>query len=299
MRLALLAAALLSWGCPENLEKQSQIVKLRVLAVRAEPAELIVEPGQPPPKSTLTALAVEPSNAPVAMQYAICTVQDAVPSPTLDCPGAQGLALPPAGPTSAVLDLSDPQVVALALQLLRSADGGTADAGALLEQGISVLVGFRATAPAHGLPDGGPPGENGGDLQVFQGFTTVPLRSAGAEVNHNPSIDRLEIGDGGLPLAPDGNPIVPEQSKQRLTPIPIPGAKESVDGGVETLGYSFFATGGELSSLRSTDTTATGQPADTFVDWTAPDAGPEVQFWVVIRDGRGGVGWLQRSVQVQ
>ncbi|HYV67797.1 MAG TPA: hypothetical protein VE964_16240, partial [Myxococcales bacterium] len=75
---AVLAGTLLA-GCPENLEKQSQIVKLRVLAVEAEPAELIVDPAQPPPRTTLTALAVEPSGAPIAMEYALCTVQEAVP----------------------------------------------------------------------------------------------------------------------------------------------------------------------------------------------------------------------------
>ena len=297
-RSFLIAAGLLA-ACSSDLEKQSQIVKLRVLAVQAEPAELIFASGQPPPKTTLTALAVEPANAPIAMQYALCTVQDAVPSPMLDCPGTQGIPLPSAGPVSAVLDLSDPQIAALALQLLQGSDGGTADAGALLDQGIQVLVGFRATAPAHGLPDGGPPGENGGDVQLFRGLTTVPLRSAGAPINHNPSIDRLDIGDGRLLLAPDGTPIVPQRPNQRLTPIPASDAKDPVDGGVESLGYSFFATAGELSSLRSTDKTATGQLADTFVDWTAPDAGPDVQFWVVVRDGRGGAGWLHRSVHLQ
>ena len=61
-------------------------------------------------------------------------------------------------------------------------------------------------------------------------------------------------------------------------------------------GFSFFATAGEISSLRSTDTTATGEPAETWVEWTAP-AGPQpaVRFWVVLRDGRGGTDWLEKA----
>ncbi|MFL5308888.1 MAG: hypothetical protein ACJ79H_00405 [Myxococcales bacterium] len=289
-------AALILPGCPGDFEKQSEIVKLRVLAVQAEPAELIVEPGQPLPRTTLTALAVEPSDAPVAMEYALCTVQEAVPPPDVDCPGTQGIPLAPAGPTSAVLDLGDPRAIALALQLAR--DAGVADPGALPPDGVPVLVGFRATAPAHTLPDGGPPGADGGDLQVFQGLTTVTARGPGAPPNQNPALAGLRMGDAGVEIAADGTSSAPSSTTQRLAPVPAPGSKEPADGGVEPLGYSFFATAGSISALRSTDTTATGQPGDTFVDWTTPPGRQQVRLWVVVRDGRGGVGWIARFVEV-
>jgi len=283
---AVLAGTLLA-GCPENLEKQSQIVKLRVLAVEAEPAELIVDPAQPPPRTTLTALAVEPSGAPIAMEYALCTVQEAVPPPDVDCPGTQGIPLEPAGPASAVLDLGDPRVAALAQQIAQ--DGGFGDGGTLPPEGFPILVGFRATAPAHGLPDGG-------DLQIFEGLTTVTARAPGAPLNHNPVIDSLLLSD--TPIADDRSTPAPATTTQRLKPISPVSSKEPADGGVEALGYSFFATAGSISSLRSTDTTATGQPADTSVDWSTPSDPQQVQLWVVVRDGRGGVGWIARSVKV-
>ena len=289
-------AGLLLPGCPGDLEKQSEIVKLRVLAVQAEPAELIVDPGQPLPRTTFTALAVEPGGAPIAMEYALCTVQEQVPPPTVDCPGTQGIPLPPSGSTSAVLDLNDPRVIALALQLAQ--DAGTGDGGALPPQGIPVLVGFRATAPAHTLPDGGPPGAGGSDVQTFQGLTTVTARGPGDPLNHNPAIDKLLMGVLEVPIAADGTTTAPARTMQRLKPAPVEGSKEPADGGVEALGYSFFATAGSISALRSTDTTATGQPADTFVDWTTPDSAQEASLWVVVRDGRGGVGWIARTVQV-
>jgi len=292
-----LLAALLLPGCQGDLEKQSEVVKLRVLAVQAEPAELIIEPGNPLPRTTLTALAVEPSGAPVAMEYALCTVQQAVPPPDVDCPGTQGIPLASTGPTSAVLDLDDPRAIALALQLAQ--DGGVADGGGgLPPEGVPVLVGFRATAPAHTLPDGGPPGADGGDLQVFQGLTTVTARAPGAQPNRNPAIDKLLLGVAEVEVASDGNTAAPASTTQRLKPLPAPNAKEPADGGVEALGYSFFATAGSISSLRSTDTTATGQPSNTFVDWTTPATAQEARLWVVVRDGRGGVGWIARSVQV-
>jgi hypothetical protein len=289
-------AALLLPGCPGDFEKQSEVVKLRVLAVQAEPAELIVEPGQPLPRTTLTALAVEPSGAPIAMEYALCTVQQAVPPPDVDCPGTEGIPLAPASPTSAVLDLGDPRAIALALQLAQ--DAGVADGGGLPPDGVPVLVGFRATAPAHTLPDGGPPGADGGDLQVFQGLTTVTARGPGAPPNQNPAIVALRMGDAGVEIASDGTSAAPASTTQRLAPVPAPGSKEPADGGVEALGYSFFATAGSISALRSTDTTASGQSADTFVDWTTPAPAQQVRLWVVVRDGRGGVGWIARSVEV-
>ena len=53
-----------------------------------------------------------------------------------------------------------------------------------------------------------------------------------------------------------------------------------------------------LSIRTETDTTATGEPADTFVDWTAPSATGPLRLWVVVRDGRGGTAFLERSISV-
>ena len=70
------------------------------------------------------------------------------------------------------------------------------------------------------------------------------------------------------------------------------------DAGAERLNYSFFATAGTLSELRSADATSTGQPRATTVDYTAPGTPGPVRLWVVVRDGRGGVGWLERRLQI-
>lgn len=295
MRALALAAALLLTGCPDGLEKQSQITKLRVLAVRAEPPELVLQPDAGLPRTTLTALAVEPSGAPIGMRFALCELLGGVPSAQLDCPGDAGFDLADAGPYSALLDLGDPRFLAFALAY----DGGIPDAGGLLAGGVPLVVGFRATAPAFGNPDGGPPAQQG-SLQILDGFSTVTVRT-GAPARKNPALAGLRIQeelDGGQPgAAIDAPPDRPAQVAAGVTVrfLPVPAAKEDPSA---RYGYSFFATAGAISALRSTDTTATGQPAETWVEWTAPLLPQKVKVWVVVRDGRGGAGWIERSIAV-
>lgn len=270
MRAALLLLAALLAGCPSDLEQQSHVSKLRVLAVRADPAELILHADAGLPATTLTALAVQADGGVISVQFALCTEITGAPSPTLPCPGDAGIALPEHGPLSARLDLSDPRILAFAASA--QLDGGF-DAGggveSTLDQGVPLLVGFTARAGA----------------QRIDGFQTLTLRSpARGPADVNPVLLDLEIGDGG--------PVAPGETV-RLQPDAGPK-----DDATKKYGYSFFATAGEISSLRSTDTTATGQPAETWVEWKAPDAGQEVRFWVVVRDGRGGTAWVERAATV-
>jgi len=53
-----------------------------------------------------------------------------------------------------------------------------------------------------------------------------------------------------------------------------------------------------MDALRTTNLSADGVALDPEVKWTAPKVAGTVQLWVVIRDGRGGVSWLARSLQV-
>jgi hypothetical protein len=285
------AAALLR--CSADFEKQSEIRKLRVLAVAAEPAELIVQPDAGnAPSTTLAALAVEPSGAPIQTDFSLCAQQGQLPAPDYDCPGDAGIPLPPAGPQMARLDLNDPRYRLVAAQLAAiqggadgGPDGGLAGASS---GGIPVLLGLDATAPSP--TDGG--------QQLLRAFTTVPLRLADPNlpINHNPQLTALQ--SNGAPLAASGSSTVRAGAIVTLLPIPAPDAKEMTPAGPERLTYSFYATQGSLSALRSTDTTATGQPGIASVDWTAPALPGHVRIWVVVRDGRGGAGWLVRDVQV-
>jgi hypothetical protein len=304
-RLWLLAAVALLWACANDFEKQSEVRKLRVLAVAAEPAELIVQPDAGAlPATTLTALAVEPNGAQVATGFSLCDVQGQLLAPDVACPGDAGLPLPDAGPQSARLDLNDPRVQAIVSQLTPGQDAGTGDAGTgdagspgSLAAGVALVVGLEATASANPVTPSSSPVLDGGP-QSLRGFTSVPLRLAAADrpINHNPQL--VDLQANGVSIAADGTTRIRASAIATLLPVPASDAKEPTPAGPERLTYSFFATDGSLSALRSTDTTSTGEPGTISVDWTAPSHPGSVRFWVVVRDDRGGAGWLIRDLQI-
>ena len=272
MRAALIAALVtVATGCPSNLEEQSRVSKLRVLAVRADPAELIVTADGGPPAATLTALAVERHDAGIAVQFALCRDLTGTPSPTLPCPGDAGIELPPAGPFSARLDLGDPAILAFAANAQLDAglfDGG-AGIGETLAEGVPLLIGFTARTASERL----------------DGFSILILRSdARGPADENPELNDFLIADGGLIVTREVVRLQPQ------TPPKIDLSKR--------YGFTFFATDGSISSLRSTDTTATGQTAPTWVEWTAPPSPATVRLWVVLRDGLGGTDWRERVIEV-
>ena len=65
----------------------------------------------------------------------------------------------------------------------------------------------------------------------------------------------------------------------------------------EAIGVAWFATDGTYTQAR------TGRAADELVAtsdnaWTAPDAAGPVTLWVVLRDDRGAAGWRRVDVEV-
>jgi len=261
MRPALLLA-LFATGCPSNLEAQTHVSKLRVLAIKAEPPELILQADAGLPSTTVTALVADPSGDPISMQFALCEDLSGVPSPTLPCPGSAGLDLPEAGPLSARLDLADPRILELASST--PFDGGSI--AAALDQGVPLLIGFTASA----------------GVETFSGFSTLTLRTAArGPPAANPRLVDLEIPDAGPGETVTLQPIYDEDPARRYL-------------------FSFFATDGSLAWLHSTNRTSTGQTAPTSVDWTAPKvSGSTVHFWVVVREGSGGADWLERDATVR
>jgi len=283
LRLGALCAAV-ALSCAEDFEKQSFVSKLRVLAVKFEPAELIADSNAEPPKTKMTALAVDPDGNPVGLRWALCTVQDPVPSPSIDCPGTQGFDLPTDNDGVGTLDFGKEPFRTVYDQVLAGQGGIPADqVKAQLAIGVPLIIGFSARAGS----------------QQFLGLTTVTIRSpdAAKTLNHNPVVATLMAGS--VPVATDGSTQAPAGVTIQLTPIPADGSHEATAAGPEKLNYSFYATNGEVKTLRSTDTTATGQAADPSIEYAAPIATGPVQLYVVVRDGRGGIGWLARSVQVR
>ena len=214
-------------ACDYGFEKQSHISKLRVLAVRAEPPEVVLVPGQPVPQVELTGLAIGPSGEPVEMH---------------------GIALESTSATSALLDLNQAHL----------------EMPASIPPLVPLSIGFSASSAG----------------QSMHGFATLNLRtSADSAPARNPTVEDLQA-DGGS-LSADGSGTVHAGAKVQLTPF----------ADDDQVTFSFYSTAGDLDSLRAT-------AAQPEVDWTAPATTGPVQLWIVARDGRGGVGWLARTVQV-
>jgi len=178
------------------------------------------------------------------------------------------------------------------------------------------------------------------ELRLFDGQQVVPVFKrlaytvplpyspipAGKEANRNPELAAIEI-DGVRwtreRLAAE-LPRIPVAAKRELLPVAADGAKESylvVTTGAageradplrapgvqqleEALSYEFYVTAGALSHGR------TGGRGSTFITdkkvtdltstWTAPLAAPglPIRFWVVVRDDRGGASWVSFSATV-
>jgi hypothetical protein len=287
MRAPFLAAlAVLLAACGPDFELQSEIRRVRVLAVRAEPAELVVDPsgGTPPGPVTFSALAVSADERPVTVTYALCRFSGNPYDGR--CPGDNGVPL-----ADGVLSLQDPNVQRVLAEALAAANpggGGTVDPNdpalrEALEEGIPLFIGYEAT-DGSGTPQG-----------TERGVRRLTLRAAAAP-NQNPVVS--DILWDGAPLA-GPLPLVREVTFQPVLAEGGAEVYETEEGPrTEQVFYSWFATGdGEVKEFRSLEP-ADGRPGDPTSKYETPSQPQRITFWVVARDGRGGVGWLSRAVDV-
>ncbi len=271
-------------ACEPSVVDQSQLLTTRVLAIRADPPELVVPPdGGLPPPVHFTLLTFEPDGGTPSVTLALCTGGNPY-SASVQCPGADGITLP-----DDTLDVANPEVLAL----LATLDGGLPDSGLpSTEPGVlQVAIGYFATSGGT-LP---------GDSE--RGVYRLSVRFSGRP-NHNPQLLSVRVPDGG----PLEGATLPAGKNVTLTPtIPTDGPDPSwpsvgLDGGIETypsldggtlyenLIYSWYATAPSVSYFFSREPT----PADTTEtppsQFNGTDAGP-VTFYVILRDSRGGTDW--------
>ncbi|MCE9673118.1 hypothetical protein LY474_35460 [Myxococcus stipitatus] len=283
--LVTLAAVLVS--CGPDFELQSEIRRVRVLAIRAEPPELVLDPddGTLPGPLSFEALAVTPDERPVTVRYALCRASGNPYDGR--CPGDNGVPL-----EGTTLSLADPAVQAVLRDALVAANPGGGDTPdlddprirAALEKGIPLFVGYEAS-DGSGTPEG-----------TERGVRQVLLRSTRAP-NHNPGV--ADILWEGASLA---GPLPAGEKEVRFTPVLTEGSAEVYEGDEgprsEQVFFSWFATGdGEVKEFRSQEP-ANDVPGDPTSKYETPATPQHVTFWVVARDGRGGVGWLRREVDV-
>lgn len=325
LRFALGAVALwmAAGGCSDDLPAASFIDKLRVLAVRAEPPE--VAPGE---ETALDLLAVEPpvpqldggAPRPLSAVWLACALPPGALTLT-PCGLSGGLGDGGAAPPTCK-DAPDAPLCVVGTDLqARYAPAADALGGAAATQ-ILLTVAVADT-------DGGAVGclydiANNGGRPTNPDHCVVALKrlavshTAAAERNHNPTLANFSATPpDGAPetFADDGGVWVPAPGKDEAAWDLIAlrsgdAAERKPDGTYEALTVSWFTTAGRIDGGRSIflpdgcdspSACAARMPelgADTT--WYAPTAaeaartvGPDgrVQFWAVIRDDRGGVGW--------
>jgi hypothetical protein len=278
-----LAAALCA--CGPSFEEQSEIRRVRVLAIKAEPAELALDPDNAtlPPPVVFTSLAVAPGAREVGVTLALCKLGNAY-SEELDCPGADGATLP-----NGQLSLLDPNVQQVLQDTANAGTGGAPldpndpQLRGLLERGIPLFVGYEAS-DGSGTPEG-----------VERGVRRLTLRLT-ATPNQNPRLEEVLLDD-----APLAGPL-PLDTEVTLVPRLAEGSQERYETpeGTQTeqVFYSWYATGeGDVEQLRSLEPVG-DKPGDPSITYLTPSTPGRVTFYVVARDGRGGVDWLSRTVEV-
>lgn len=342
--LALLPLALI--GCGDPVERPSEVKDLRVLAVAAEPPEVLYDraAGFGVPQVTFSALVADPRGETTTYTWRFCPVEseqaclnfpavrEAAPlpmRPMLDALFAQhqqGLAAP--GEEMAGLALAPfatawpSDLFAYHLQGSALGLGNGAWPSAVLSVGAAdgaVLAQKRVTLNARDLS------QYNAELSAAFGFSVceptapqpgcLPLQPR--TPNQNPALTAVRVARGkqaGLPFEPlPATLTVKAGDSLRIEPALSPSAFESyqrveaalqdnrlqVEDAREQPVVSWFATAGTFDE----DQTAI-ESTKTFDNvYTAPEAPPTatggwVALWLVVRDLRGGTGWMQLRVLV-
>ena len=281
----LFCLALAAAGCGPDFELQQEIRSVRVLAIKAEPAELTLNPDAPalPPPVQFTTLAVASDERSVDVALALCRPGNAYSS-ELECPGQDGTTL-----SQDQLSLTDPSVQQILQETAEASGGGSGldvsdpQVRAVLEKGIPLFVGYKAS-------DGSdtPEGQELGVRRLTFRLTATP--------NQNPHMEDILLDDSPLsgPLPLDTELVL----RPKLTEGSLE-TYEAEDGPhTEQVFYSWFATGdGKVKQLRSLEP-VDGKPGEPTIKYQTPATAQQITLYVVARDGRGGVDWLSRTLEV-
>lgn len=273
-QLPIAAAVLLPLGLWAGCTSESEVpvtfvAGLRVLAARGEPAQ--VDPGA---VSQVNVLVVDTEGRPVEVAWSRCLVPPHVgEAVNPDCV-TDDANLEPLGAGESIA-VTMPQVTAAQL--------GQPDA----TNGVYLPLVARVTA---------------GDSAVL---TVYRLRLGdGQPPNANPAIASVDVLDAAgvpSPLDPAAPRVVHAGDELILGATLEPGSAESYMGiggapKTETVTTSWFCTAGELSVQKTSES----QPTTTLLlNENLPDPGKTIEIWAVAHDGRGGVGYTLRSLELQ
>ncbi|MCG3174343.1 MAG: hypothetical protein GMKNLPBB_02572 [Myxococcota bacterium] len=296
MLLTALAAAALTMaiaGCGEDLPRPEIVEKLRVLGVRADRPEIALDELFTA-EVRMDALVADPKGAgrPITYAWGVCGFEIGGSAFTeFDCTGPRSAI--PGSPektwTFRVFDAVTATIAAIpelrdnfASRPPGSGGGSTGGSFAFPKEGIPVLVSLKVTA-----------GE-----ESVTALKRVIIREK-PPLNGNPRLagvlaDKKVLTPGAVNLLESGRFI-------KLDPVPVEGSAEpypkiQLDGSTKLVGedlvYSFYTTAGRLDSFRS----AASEDSDASIFQTPVIASGDtanLMLWVVMRDARGGIDWLE------
>jgi hypothetical protein len=293
-RTLLVALASLAVACDTGFEEQSIVIDLRVLAIRSEPAEVVVDVDPDDltsvvlPPVTFTALVADPRGvAPYTWTMTACgeTFSLRCDDEELDyrVTFAEG--------TLASIDEQPTGVLQADVALLQAA----------LEE--DEFLGLGGIPVAVELVIRSASGE---EVHAAKRIYYAPRQPPAKVQNQNPTLADLRAR--GEPW-PDGQPLTVARGEQiELEPVESETVREdylvpTLDGGsrmfTENLRYSWLATGGDFTEQF------TGGAKDVFgneprlkTKWRAPNAEATIRMWIVQRDERGGTFWTERQILV-
>jgi hypothetical protein len=325
------AIAGLPWACTPDFDNITTIKDLRLLAIAATPAEVLVDPATLTsadratieaqlPEFTVSALVVDPAGAGRAVSYQVeacgndplegnadpsgrpgrvgATVAQA-PCPTGSTRVAEGSALPAADGTVVLPIAFTPSFDLLAAAVRADPLG--------IELGLPLKLSFVIRAGAE-------------EVVAVKRVLLSPRLSPDQQPNANPVIDALlwrpDRDAAAMPL----DPAVPLPLRRgtRLRIGPTPGDAEPYEArsysreqrrfvteavSAETLRYAFFATAGTLGpGNTSTEPSLlrTNAQVDLESVYSAPSEGPRlVDIFVIVRDERTGASWARARLQIE
>jgi hypothetical protein len=272
-RTIAIAGLVLSTACTTNPDPPVTFVAgLRVLAISAEPPQ--VDPGQ---TSQVTALVVDTTGRAVDVTWSRCLLMP-LPGTAVDPDCATSAAgSPDLAPLGSGLSLSFvmPQVTANELGQPDATNGVYLPLVAHITDGADTVIAIYRLR----LGDGTPP-------------------------NMNPEIASVNVVDaaGGLTPIDVATPLVVHAGDSlTLEATPAPGSAMTYTGpdgkpATEVLTISWFATAGALSVAKTSDT----QPTTVLeLRENLPTSGKNIDLFAVVHDGRGGVGYTHRVLELQ
>jgi hypothetical protein len=294
-------------GCTPTLDSSDQVHDLRILAMSADPPEVIVDGADGMPSSRIvsppinvTALVADPLGGGRQVHYRFTTCARVDQS-------------------DALVDNSTHRCLAgqLGYRILKEQDfvpGVSAELQYTFMPSSQLLGEAQSLDVYNGF--GGLPLpvqlelQAGGESAV--GFKSIvysaPISSPPQAPNTNPRLLGLTVD--GQDWSSNANPLF-ARADHVFIPTPDPTRIESYQRLTfdhqllqfhETLRYAFFTTLGKFNNpVTGGISNRTGEQVPPDSTWTPPDppASGTVTFWIVVQDGRGGESWILRSGQIQ